>query len=178
MRTHFLLPSLACLALLCALSGCNMFGTGAKADQPLASDLALKESRGSVTGDSGIFSMGGDANKVAGGSGAGIGVNSFLWRATLDTLSFMPLTTTDPFGGVILTDWYEDPKVKGERYKVNALILDKTLRADGIRITLFKQRLDEHGVWRDIEVNPQLDRDLEDTILTRARQMHLAQSAK
>ena len=81
----------------------------------------------------------------------GLGVNSFLWRATLDTLGFMPLASADPFGGVIITDWYEDPKTKGERFKVNALILDKTLRADGVKITVFKQRLDAKNIWRDTE---------------------------
>ena len=69
-----------------------------------------------------------------------IGVNSYLWRATLDTLSFMPLASADPFGGVIITDWYEDPKAPGERFKVNALILDRSLRADGVKLTVFKQK--------------------------------------
>ncbi len=110
--------------------------------------------------------------------GGALGVNAYLWRGALDTLSFMPLFNADPFGGVIITDWYEDPKVKGERYKVNALILDKTLRADGIKVTLFKQKLDDKGVWRDIDVPPHVGRDLEDTILTRARQMRMAQSTK
>ena len=168
---------LAPFALLGLLAGCGVFGNGSKADQPLSSTLALKESRGSVTGDGGLFSMGGSKDKDTGGA-PGLGVNSFLWRATLDTLAFMPLASADPFGGVIITDWYEDPKTRGERFKVNALILDKTLRADGIKVTLFKQKLDDKGVWRDTDVNPHVARDLEDTILTRAREMHMAQVSK
>jgi hypothetical protein len=166
--------SLATLSLLGLLAGCGVFGNTSKAETPLNSQLALKESRGSVTGGEGLFSMGGSKDKD--NNGGGIGVNVFLWRATLDTLGFMPFASADPFGGVIITDWYEDPKTKGERFKVNALILDKTLRSDGIKITLFKQHIDEKGVWRDIDVNPRLARDLEDTILTRAREMRLAQA--
>lgn len=127
---------------------------------------------GSLTGDDGGFILGGrGADK---GEGAGLGVNSFLWRATLDTLSFMPLASADPFGGVIITDWYEDPQTPGERFKVNALILDQSLRADGVKITLFKQRL-EKGSWRDKQVDATLEKSLEDTILTRARQLKVTQ---
>jgi hypothetical protein len=129
-----------------------------------------RESRGSLTGDDGI-SIGG-ARKEEGGGG-GIGVNSFLWRATLDTLSFMPLASADPFGGVIITDWYESPDSPGERFKVNALILDKTLRVDGIKITVFKQKLDTRGQWRDQKTDEGLGHKLEDTVLTRARQLRV-----
>ena len=120
--------------------------------------------------------LSGDKKEDSGGPGA-IGVNIFLWRATLDTLSFMPIASADPFGGVVITDWYEDPKTTGERFKVNAIILDKTLRADGIKITLFKQKF-ARGVWRDQEVDNKLARSLEDTILTRARQLRVAQLGK
>jgi len=157
------------------LTGCGVFGSGSKVDEPKNSQLSLFENRGSLMGDSGV-DLNGSKDKNNGG--VGIGVNSFLWRATLDTLGFMPLTSADPFGGVIITDWYEDPKAKGERFKVNALILDKSLRADGVKITLFKQKLDEHGTWRDTEVPPNMAHDLEDTILTRARELRLVQTGK
>ncbi len=170
MDKKLLINSFISLCALFALSGCGLF-SGGKAEAPVNSKLGLEESRGSLTGGAGLFSSGNDKN-----NGPGIGVNSYLWRATLDTLAFMPLTSADPFGGVIITDWYEDPKTKGERYKVNALIIDKTLRADGVKITLFKQRLDGKGVWRNVEVNKDLARDLEDTILTRARELRLSQS--
>ncbi len=168
-----LLLSLAGLAALLVVSACGLF-SGGKAEAPVNSNLGLKESRGSMTGGGGLLSLGGgDKN-----GGPGIGINSYMWRATLDTLAFLPLVSADPFGGVIITDWYEDPKAKGERFKVNALIIDKALRADGVKITVFKQKLDEKGVWRDVEVNKNLATDLEDTILTRAREMRLAQANK
>ncbi|MGB0553289.1 MAG: DUF3576 domain-containing protein, partial [Alphaproteobacteria bacterium] len=73
-------------------------------------------------------------------SGTGISVNGFLWRAALDTISFMPLAQADPFGGIILTDWYRPAETEGERFKVNVYILDSELRADGLRVSVFRQR--------------------------------------
>lgn len=107
---------------------------------------------------------------------SGIGVNSFLWRAALDTVSFMPIASADPFGGVILTDWYENPDTPGERFKVNTYILDRQLRADGIRVSVFKQTLNG-GKWRDAKVSDKLALDLENTILTRAREFRVQQTS-
>ncbi|MDX1975030.1 MAG: DUF3576 domain-containing protein [Rickettsiales bacterium] len=143
------------------------------AGQPMSAEDQLKASRGKLTGDDGILLAGRRSDEAA--SASPLGVNSYLWRATLDTLSFMPLVSADPFGGVIITDWYEDPKTPGERFKINALILDKTLRADGVKITLFKQQRDKKDSWRDIAVDKKLERTLEDTILTRARQFKVVQ---
>lgn len=104
---------------------------------------------------------------------AGVTVNSYLWRASLDTASFMPLASADPFGGVILTDWYTAPETPDERYKVNVFILGKQLRSDGVRVRVFKQ-VAYKGSWQDTEVGTDTGRQLEDTILTRARQLRAA----
>ncbi len=145
-----------------------------EAGQPMDAEDVRRAGRGKLTGEDGILLSGG---KKSDESNSPLGVNSFLWRATLDTLSFMPLVSADPFGGVIITDWYEDPKTPGERFKVNALILDKTLRADGVKITLFKQRRSGSG-WQDQQVDTKVARTLEDTILTRARQLRVDQIKK
>jgi hypothetical protein len=116
-----------------------------------------------------------DDEKTSGA--AGIGVNSFLWRASLDTLSFMPIASADPFGGVILTDWYENPEKPGERFKVNIYILDRQLRADGVRAAVFKQAK-EKGGWRDIAVPKSMATDIENAILTRAREQRVAQMGR
>ena len=105
----------------------------------------------------------------------GIGVNSFLWRASLDTVSFMPLVSADPFGGVIITDWYSPPQSPEERFKVNVYILGRALRADGIRASVFRQQRDTAAGWIDAQVAPNTATDLENAILTRARQMRIAQ---
>ncbi len=108
---------------------------------------------------------------------SGIGVNSFLWRASLDTISFMPVKSADPFGGVILTDWYENPEKQGERFKINVYILDRKLRADGIRVAVFKQQIADQG-WKDAKVAAKTAHDIETTILTRARELKVAQQVQ
>jgi hypothetical protein len=115
---------------------------------------------------------------VGGGGGAGVGVNSYLWRATLDTLSFMPLASADPFGGVIITDWYSPPEQQAERFKVNIFILGRELRADGVRASVFRQKRDPGGSWVDASVDQATGTDLENAILTRARQMRLSTASK
>jgi len=102
-----------------------------------------------------------------------IGVNGYLWRATLDTLSFMPLASADPFGGVIITDWYAAPESPNERMKVTAYILDRNLRADGVKIAVFRQQFTSAG-WTDAQVNPQTAVRIENAVLTRARELKLA----
>ncbi len=121
-----------------------------------------------IFGPGGLFST--DRPKQDNGSGGGIGVNSFLWRASLDTLSFMPLASADPFGGVIITDWYSPPSTPDERFKATIYILDRRLRADGLKASLFHQRR-EGNEWRNVPVARKTVTQLEDTILTRAREL-------
>jgi len=107
-------------------------------------------------------------------SGVGVGVNSYLWRASLDTLSFMPLASADPFGGVIITEWYQAPNVANERFKVTVYILDRRLRADALKVSVFHQQQDKKGNWVDATLDPETPAKLENAILTRARQMRIA----
>jgi hypothetical protein len=99
-----------------------------------------------------------------------IGVNSYLWRASLDTLSFMPLLETDSNGGVIITDWYANPANPGERVKVTVTILDQDLRADALRVAASRQVAQGSG-WVDAPVQAATVQKLEDIILTRARDL-------
>jgi hypothetical protein len=128
----------------------------------------------SVLGSGGLNLFGGDEAPQVDPGGGGIGVNSYLWRASLDTISFMPLASADPFGGVIITDWYAPPESQSERFKVNVYILGRDLRADGVRAAVFRQRQDVTGNWIDAAVGQETAIDLEDAILTRARQLRIA----
>lgn len=103
-----------------------------------------------------------------------IGVNGYLWRATLDTLSFMPLASADPYGGVVITDWYANPEKPDERFKATVYILDSRLRADGLNVAIFKQVRDVNGTWIDAVTAGQTETDLENAILTKARQLRLS----
>ena len=100
------------------------------------------------------------------------GVNGFLWRATLEVLSFLPLNSADPFGGVILTDWYTPPEFLNERFKVNVYIRSPQLRADALRVSLFRQTR-EQDEWRDSPATPETVYHIENRILTHARNLRL-----
>ncbi len=115
---------------------------------------------------------GGDASRSA--AQTGIGVNAFLWRATLDTLSFMPLANADPWGGVINYDWYTDPQTPNERFKTTVFILDTRLRADALNVTVTKEVRDATGGWIGAPVAAQTETDLENAILTKARLLNLS----
>ncbi len=99
-----------------------------------------------------------------------IGVNSYLWRASLETLSFMPLVQTDSNGGVIVTDWYANPNSPGERMKVTVSILDQDLRADALRVAASRQ-ISQNGQWVDAPVQAATVQKLEEIILTKARDL-------
>lgn len=103
-----------------------------------------------------------------------IGVNGYLWRATLDTLAFMPLASADPYGGVVITDWYVNPEKADERFKCTVYILDSRLRADGLNVAIFKQVRDASGAWVDAPSAGQTETDIENAILTKARQLKLS----
>lgn len=131
--------------------------------------------RDSVFGEGGL-SIGGDAKPTPedGGAGGGIGVNGFLWRASLDTISFMPVASADPFGGVIITDWYAMPEAPKERFKLTIYILSRSLRADAVKAAVFRQVQEEGGKWVDTAVAADAPAKIEDAILTRARQLRFA----
>jgi hypothetical protein len=174
-RSFFPRAFLIAVSLLIALPSCSGVKPDADQSYPQDPDDVRKNERGKITGEDGLV-MGGDSGKKDKDAGRNpLGVNSFLWRASLDTLSFLPIAAADPWGGTILTDWYEDTEAPGERYKVNVLILDRQLRADSLKISTFRQKKDAKGNWMDAPTDPKLGRKLEDTVLTRARQMRVAQ---
>lgn len=120
-------------------------------------------------------SSSGSANKkaLAAQAAPNMGVNSYLWRASLETLEFIPMAQVDPFGGVIITDWYANPEVPNERFKATVYILDTNLRADALKTSIFKQ-VRNGGGWVDAAVDADTSRKIENAILTRARELYIA----
>jgi hypothetical protein len=162
-----------CLAAVVALGGCGYVETSQDSYRnPKADTDARNAQAGSVFGGDGLNILGGKKTDQGAG-GSGIGVNSYLWRASLDTLAFMPLASADPFGGVIITDWYSPPESPDERFKVNVFILDRQLRSDGVRAAVFHQHLSAGGAWTDAATEPATPTQLENAILTRARQLRI-----
>lgn len=128
--------------------------------------------QGRLGGSDGILVFGTDRSQPAGGSqeGGALGVNAYLWRASLDTLSFLPLSSADPFGGVIITDWYSPPATPGERFRATAYVLGRQLRSDGVRVSIFRQE-QRNGAWVDAPVAQSTNVDMENQILARAREL-------
>jgi hypothetical protein len=158
------------VAGLLGLSGCGGSGpTEATVNNP--ETMYLPGAQASADSHP-LFQLGG-AKSSGSVQGTGIQVNAYLWRATLDTLSFMPLASADPFGGVIITDWYSPPATPNERFKANAYILSQQMTANSIQVTLFHQVL-QNGQWVDAAVDPGTESGLEDRILSRAADLRAA----
>lgn len=176
MMTRFkTLSVMACGALL--LTACETGSVKTEAKYPSGLDRNqtggdIYGERESVFGEGGL-SLFGKKKDDEGENASGITINSFLWRAALDTVSFMPIASADPFGGTILTDWYAPPENEDERFKLNVFILSRELRSDGVRVRAFKQ-IRKGGTWQDAPVTDTMGTELENTILTRARQMRVA----
>lgn len=168
-----LFMSLLALSVLPALSGCG--------NSKLLSADQYNDPRyrgpgvGRLSGGT-LFTTAHSGTSSASDQGGALGVNAYLWRGALDTLSFMPLASADPFGGVIITDWYEPPASNGERFKATAYILGRQLRADGVRVTIFRQMLQD-GQWVDAPVAASTTAEIEDKVLERARELR-TQSAE
>jgi hypothetical protein len=168
LRTYILpILVLSCAGLLSACDSMNITGPDTF-DRP-NDKWQQRDKQASVFGGDGL-SFGGK-KEAQGQTGTGIGVNAYLWRATLDTISFMPLASADPFGGVILTDWHSPSNVQNERFKLNVYILGQALRADGIRVAAFRQVKSEANEWQAVPMDPKAITDIENAILTRARQL-------
>lgn len=138
---NFRNPLISGLALAFLLSGCGIFGGG-------------KDKSGRIYVEEDMTTA--------------IGVNGYLWKASLDSLASLPIAQTDSGGGIIITDWFIDPNVPNERLKVTVTISDRRLRADALEVRVFRQVMGE-GVWLKAEVQEGTEKKIEDTILTRAR---------
>ncbi len=161
----------AALTAAALLTGC---GTGERADGLSEADK-IRQGEGKLFGDITLIGPDRDEDNAGGG---GIGVNGFLWRASLDTLSFLPLASADPFGGVIITDWYSPPESPNERFKVTTYILGRQLRSDGVRVAVFRQELADGRGWVDSRVESETAPKLEGAILSRARELRIASAAQ
>jgi Domain of unknown function (DUF3576) len=168
-------PSRLMAAAFCAsmLVAC----AGAKVEAPETNPTDMPKGPGLFSGESGNILEGFKRDKNNAETGGSIGVNIYLWRAALESVAFMPITQADSNGGVIVTDWYSNPAQPDERVRANVLILGKTLRADALKVSLFKQ-LRAGGVWADAAVSPATITALEDTILTKARAIKVQSRAK
>lgn len=184
--TRMGLAGVATIGIFVSLSACSG-NYAAKEDDEVFSNktgpASRREPEDSIFGDEGItLSTSGSTGSIpeflgsSGGEDAGssLPVNKYLWQASLDTLSFLPLNSTDPFTGVIATDWGSTPDAPGERFKVTAYILNPNLAASSLKVAVFREVRSEEGLWVASAVNPDTALKIENAILTRARQIRIA----
>ena len=171
--TYILAVAVLCGVGLTACSGTREVSQDEYTSTP--SQSTHPDTAPGLAGDGGIsLSLGGGKGSSKNeSSGNGIGVNAYLWRGTLDTLSFMPLASADPLGGVVITDWWQSNTVPRERFKANAYIMTRSLRSDGVKVTIFRQ-VEQKGQWVDTPVNPVAVSEVENKILARARELRSA----
>lgn len=171
MKKYF---SLLLIPVLFSLSACSGIESEAKyptgADRSATGDNNIYEESPSIFGEGGLDLFG---NKKKNNAESAVAVNSYLWRAALDTVSFMPLASADPFGGTIITDWYSAPETPNERTKLNVFILDRELKAGSLSVKVFRQ-VKSGGGWKDAAVAKDTATKMEDAILIRAREMKVA----
>lgn len=178
LRVH---AAAALLFVPCALAGCGLFGSSTPVPPSTYAPENLTQKGGGHANASTIFGSEGLSLDLLGkgrangsrGEGAALGVNAYLWRGALDTLSFMPLASADPFGGVIITDWWQPPQAPDERFKATAYILGRELTASALRLSIFRQ-VRQNGSWVDATVSPQTVADVENRVLDRARSLRAA----
>lgn len=137
---------------------------------PIGRDEARKYGFGKVMGDD--FLLFGGPNKKKGAGSQSTSVNKYLWHACLDVVSFMPLQSVDANGGVIVTDWYSAPQSPQERIKVTVYITDGALRADALRVNMFKQ-IRKGNDWQNVTADSSTSIELENIILNKARQLKI-----
>jgi hypothetical protein len=161
-----------CLITLCGLlvacgSGQSSNPSDKQDNYPKTWKDRQLEDMGKLTGEDGIVLFGGKSKSTA--ATQGINVNSYLWRASLDVVHKMPLVSADPFGGVILTDWYLPSENSKERYKLSIYVVGAELRSDAVRVAAFKQTLDKKGNWGEAIGSDALATEIENKILLKAR---------
>jgi hypothetical protein len=156
--------------LVLPVGGCGLFGGGHKTVTAVSDPGYIDPASPGGTG----LSPNTDNKDTE--AGATLAVNAYLWRGALETLGFMPLASADPYGGVIVTDWYSPPTTQDERFKATAFVLGRQLRADGVRISIFRQ-VRQGGTWVDAPVNPATAVDIENKVLARARELRAASAS-
>ncbi len=174
-------PTLLFLVLSCALVSCaqNQETTSKEAKElhgpPMGRQEERKENFGKILGDD-AFRIDLARGNPSNGSGM-MGVNPHLWKASFETVHFIPLVSSDAVGGVIITDWYTSPNAPNERLKITIRIIGTELKTDALSVSVFKQIKSTKQEWAPAQADEKLARDFEDVILSRARDIRIASAA-
>ena len=155
-------PSFLCLGLV----GCDL---GGDANYPVARQKHQGAPHSPQSAS--VFGAGGIEGSISATQNGRVGVDNRLWRAVLETVSFMPLVSADATSGVVITDWYSAPNAPNQRQKVNVYVLGRELRSDSLRVSVFRQQRGSDGTWTDAPSAGDVATEFENEILTRAQQI-------
>ena len=158
--------------------------SGTKFNSALDPDLAMKDAETRLQSGGGLFGTGGlslgdvlneDRDSSSSAINNNMSVNIFLWRGALDTIDFMPLSSTDPIGGTIITDWYSTANNEAERCKLNIFISGKKLKTENLKVTSFCQEF-KNQIWVNKDIDKNSNIKIENAILNRAKKLRLQSS--
>jgi hypothetical protein len=143
-------------------------------------NLALSDAQNRLVTGGGLFGekasldiLGGNNSSKNTNTGVvGMPINPYLWKASLNALDFMPLSSTDPFAGTIITDWYTAEKNLGERCKLNVFINGKDLKTNNLKVSSFCQTL-KNNQWVNVPSKIEENIKLENVILNEAKKLKL-----
>lgn len=175
-RKDIKMKNILCLLMFgsLVLAGCESVETESAANYPQSRGgeiVYTQDKPDSVLGEDGLTLFGGNKKRES-SNGATLAVNKYLWQATLETLSFMPIQAADPFGGTVITDWYQPDVSKDERLKTQVFITSAELRASSIRAQVFRQ-VKKGGEWVKADTAKDTNVKMEDAILAKAREIRI-----
>ena len=158
--------------------------SGTKFNSGMDMDLALRDAENRLQSGGGLFGKGGlsfsgvlnnNENKEIASQSVSMAINPYLWRGTLETIDFMPISSADSVGGMIITDWYSTPGNQNERCKLNILISGKTLKTENLKVTSFCQNF-KNQIWVSKEVDKEKNVKIENAILNKAKKLKIQSS--
>tara|TARA_A200000113_G_scaffold205401_1_gene201649 strand:+ start:1051 stop:1650 length:600 start_codon:yes stop_codon:yes gene_type:complete len=156
--------------------------SGTKFNSAVDPELALRDAETRLQSGGGMLGKGGlsvdgllGRNDVKQQTSIAMNVNAYLWRGALETINFMPLSSADQAGGVIITDWYSTNNNYNERCKLNIFITGTSLKTDNLKVSSFCQELKDQ-TWVNKEVNKENNIKIENAILNRAKKLRLQSS--
>ena len=154
--------------------------SGTKFNSGIDKQLALQDAETRLQTGGGLLKggikvdgiLGGKEKQSSGVNMIGMPINNYLWRASLDTISFMPLNSADPIGGTILTDWYSSGENENERCKLNIFITGNELKTQNLKVTSFCQTF-KNQKWVNIKIDKNNNIKIENAILNKAKKLKL-----
>ena len=157
--------------------------SGTKFNSAIDMDLAMRDAETRLQSGGGLLGKGGlsfgdllgENQNQSTTASVGMPINAYIWKASLETISFMPLSSADPIGGTIITDWYSTTNNQKERCKLNIFISGKKLKTENLKVNSFCQEYKDQ-VWVNKNIDKENNTKIENAILNKAKKLRLQSS--